>query len=99
MRSAPGSPRGSARRLERGGAQKPQQALARHRRTPHVDLAGAAILGRLARHRAGGGVAVAAMVAAIDAVRGEASLSSAIRLFVYSRMAPETMTASVRIGG
>jgi predicted DNA-binding ribbon-helix-helix protein len=29
------------------------------------------------------GVAVAALVAAIDAVRGEASLSSAIRLFVY----------------
>jgi predicted DNA-binding ribbon-helix-helix protein len=31
------------------------------------------------------GVAVAALVAAIDAVRGEASLSSAIRLFVYDR--------------
>ena len=29
------------------------------------------------------GVAVAALVAAIDTVRGEASLSSAIRLFVY----------------
>jgi predicted DNA-binding ribbon-helix-helix protein len=29
------------------------------------------------------GVAVAALVAAVDAVRGEASLSSAIRLFVY----------------
>jgi predicted DNA-binding ribbon-helix-helix protein len=29
------------------------------------------------------GVAVAALVAAIDAVRGEASLSSAIRLFVH----------------
>jgi predicted DNA-binding ribbon-helix-helix protein len=29
------------------------------------------------------GVAVATIVAAIDAVRGEASLSSAIRLFVY----------------
>ncbi len=29
------------------------------------------------------GVAVATLVAAIDAVRGEASLSSAIRLFVY----------------
>lgn len=33
------------------------------------------------------GVSVAALVAAIDAVRGEASLSSAIRLFVYSRAA------------
>ena len=32
-----------------------------------------------------GGVPVAALVAAIDAVRGEASLSSAIRLFVYDR--------------
>jgi predicted DNA-binding ribbon-helix-helix protein len=31
------------------------------------------------------GVSVAALVAAIDAVRGEASLSSAIRLFVYER--------------
>ena len=31
------------------------------------------------------GVSVAALVAAIDAVRGEASLSSAIRLFVYDR--------------
>jgi predicted DNA-binding ribbon-helix-helix protein len=30
-------------------------------------------------------VAVAVLVAAIDAVRGEASLSSAIRLFVYDR--------------
>jgi predicted DNA-binding ribbon-helix-helix protein len=29
------------------------------------------------------GVPIAALVAAIDAVRGEASLSSAIRLFVY----------------
>jgi predicted DNA-binding ribbon-helix-helix protein len=29
------------------------------------------------------GVSVAALVAAIDAARGEASLSSAIRLFVY----------------
>ena len=31
------------------------------------------------------GVSVAALAAAIDAVRGEASLSSAIRLFVYDR--------------
>jgi predicted DNA-binding ribbon-helix-helix protein len=45
------------------------------------------------------GVSLAAIVAAIDAIRGEVSLSGAIRLFVYSRMAPETMTASVRIGG
>lgn len=33
------------------------------------------------------GLAVAALVAAIDTVRGEASLSSAIRLFVFSRLA------------
>jgi predicted DNA-binding ribbon-helix-helix protein len=31
-------------------------------------------------------LSVAALVAAIDAVRGEASLSSAIRLFVYHRL-------------
>ncbi|WP_088347161.1 MULTISPECIES: ribbon-helix-helix domain-containing protein [Rhodomicrobium] len=31
------------------------------------------------------GVPIAALVAAIDAVRGEASLSSAIRLFLYDR--------------
>ncbi len=31
------------------------------------------------------GLPVAVLVAAIDAVRGEASLSSAIRLFVYDR--------------
>jgi predicted DNA-binding ribbon-helix-helix protein len=31
------------------------------------------------------GIAVAALVAAIDAVRGEASLSCAIRLFVFDR--------------
>ncbi len=31
------------------------------------------------------GVSVAALVAAIDAVRGKASLSSAIRLFLYRR--------------
>ena len=31
------------------------------------------------------GVAVATLVAAIDAMRGEASLSSAIRLFVYDQ--------------
>ena len=30
------------------------------------------------------GVSIAALVAAIDAVRGEASLSSAIRLFVFA---------------
>lgn len=34
------------------------------------------------------GVAIATLVAAIDAVRGEASLSSAIRLFVYDSRPP-----------
>jgi predicted DNA-binding ribbon-helix-helix protein len=33
------------------------------------------------------GVSVAALVAAVDAVRGEASLSCAIRLFVHDRCA------------
>lgn len=33
------------------------------------------------------GVPLAALIAAIDAIRGEVSLSSAIRLFVYSRRA------------
>jgi predicted DNA-binding ribbon-helix-helix protein len=31
------------------------------------------------------GISIATLVAAVDAVRGEASLSSALRLFVYSR--------------
>ena len=33
------------------------------------------------------GISVATLVAAVDSVRGEASLSSAIRLFVYSHNA------------
>ena len=33
------------------------------------------------------GISVATLVAAVDAVRGEASLSSALRLFVYSHRA------------
>jgi predicted DNA-binding ribbon-helix-helix protein len=37
------------------------------------------------------GMSVAALVAAVDAVRGEASLSSALRLFVFSRMADAMM--------
>ncbi len=34
------------------------------------------------------GVSVAALIAAIDAIRGDVSLSSAIRLFVYDRGSP-----------
>jgi predicted DNA-binding ribbon-helix-helix protein len=40
------------------------------------------------------GIAVAMLVAAIDAVRGEASLSSAIRLFVYDRLSLQSRIAA-----
>ena len=40
------------------------------------------------------GVSVPALVAAIDAIRNEASLSSAIRLFVYGRLVQNEPLAS-----
>jgi predicted DNA-binding ribbon-helix-helix protein len=64
-------------------AQKPQKrslAIAGHRTSISLEQPFWDGLRAIALER---GVAVAALVAAIDAVRGEASLSSAIRLFVY----------------
>jgi predicted DNA-binding ribbon-helix-helix protein len=65
--------------------QKPRKrslAIAGHRTSISLEQAFWDGLRAIAVER---GVAVAALVAAIDAVRGEASLSSAIRLFVYDR--------------
>ncbi len=66
-------------------AQKPRKrslAIAGHRTSISLEQPFWDGLRAIALER---GVAVAALVAAIDAVRGEASLSSAIRLFVYDR--------------
>jgi predicted DNA-binding ribbon-helix-helix protein len=64
-------------------AQRPRKrsiAIAGHRTSISLEQPFWEGLRAIARER---GVTVAALVAAIDAVRGEASLSSAIRLFVY----------------
>jgi predicted DNA-binding ribbon-helix-helix protein len=68
-------------------AQRPRKrslAIAGHRTSISLEQPFWEGLRAIARER---GVTVAALVAAIDAVRGEASLSSAIRLFVYDRHA------------
>jgi predicted DNA-binding ribbon-helix-helix protein len=40
------------------------------------------------------GVPLAALIAAIDAIRGEVSLSSAIRLFVYAKSAEQSSASA-----
>jgi predicted DNA-binding ribbon-helix-helix protein len=70
-------------------AQRPGKrslAIAGHRTSISLEQPFWDGLRAIARERC---ITVAALVAAIDAVRGEASLSSAIRLFVYDSRSAE----------
>ena len=86
MNSAPERPReGPLGGWNAAEGQKPRKrsiAIAGHRTSISLEQPFWDGLRAIALER---GVPVAALVVAIDAVRGEASLSSAIRLFVYDR--------------
>lgn len=86
MNSAPASPPedvlGGWNATEAQRPRKRSLAIAGHRTSISLEQPFWDGLRAIALER---GVAVAALAAAIDAVRGKASLSSAIRLFVYDR--------------